>query len=352
MTIANSKERLTTGIGSLPHHNIDAALGFSFRTEIPFLPQIPIRNSWEYMIPQSLEGLPGLEVDASGAVMLDLNVWTGRSRALAERLKAAFARSHEDYAFESFEPSSASSSSWQPFLWELAEQGAKTAKIQLAGPLTCQWTLKAKDGTSLLQERDLSTQIFQLVLARALGMCRRLKLSGISPILFLDEPGLFAWTRSNPSHVMALQELKLLIQTLQKEGAQVGIHCCSDADWDAILGLGMDWLSIDAELSFSKLVTHGTALLRFVGQGGRLALGIIPTTTSDGHALSDLQAPELIARLLDRLKPLEPSLQQELNRILPQSLLTPACGLALHSTSEAETVLSLLQDVRKAWLHT
>jgi hypothetical protein len=52
----------TTGIGSLPHHNIDAALSFSFKTGIPFLPQIPIRNPWEYMIAQALENLPGLQV--------------------------------------------------------------------------------------------------------------------------------------------------------------------------------------------------------------------------------------------------------------------------------------------------
>ncbi len=53
----------TTGIGSLPHHNIDAALAFSFQATIPFLPQIPIRNPWEYMIAQALEGVPGLEVE-------------------------------------------------------------------------------------------------------------------------------------------------------------------------------------------------------------------------------------------------------------------------------------------------
>ena len=28
---------LTTGIGSLPHHNVDAALEFSLRMDIPFL---------------------------------------------------------------------------------------------------------------------------------------------------------------------------------------------------------------------------------------------------------------------------------------------------------------------------
>ena len=33
----------------------DAALAFSFSMDVPFLPQIPIRNPWEYMIAQALE---------------------------------------------------------------------------------------------------------------------------------------------------------------------------------------------------------------------------------------------------------------------------------------------------------
>src|SRR5690242_12697554 len=77
MTIA----RRTTGIGSLPHHNVDAALEHSFRMGVPFLPQIPIRNPWEFMIAQALEGLPGLQVEKDGSVSLDAAVWAGRARA-------------------------------------------------------------------------------------------------------------------------------------------------------------------------------------------------------------------------------------------------------------------------------
>src|SRR4051812_41571970 len=87
----------TTAIGSLPHHNIDAALEFSFQTDIPFLPQIPIRNPWEFMIAQALEGMPGLAIDEDGTCRLDLDVWTGRCHAFNERLLTAFSQaSHPD----------------------------------------------------------------------------------------------------------------------------------------------------------------------------------------------------------------------------------------------------------------
>ena len=59
-TLHQTLARRTTGIGSLPHHNIDTALEYSFQFGLPFLPQIPIRSPWELMITQALEGLPGL----------------------------------------------------------------------------------------------------------------------------------------------------------------------------------------------------------------------------------------------------------------------------------------------------
>src|SRR3954463_3694303 len=99
----------TTCIGSLPHHNVDAALEYSFRLGIPFLPQIPIRNPWEYMIAQALEGLPGLQVERDGEVKLNFDVWKDRSAAFQKRLDEALANRAND-AFETYEPSAASSS--------------------------------------------------------------------------------------------------------------------------------------------------------------------------------------------------------------------------------------------------
>src|SRR4051812_27742352 len=83
---------LTTGIGSLPHHNVDAALDFSFRHGIPFLPQIPIRNPWEYMIAQALEGIPGLLAEKDGLVVLDADLWNARASRFGKLLGDAFAK--------------------------------------------------------------------------------------------------------------------------------------------------------------------------------------------------------------------------------------------------------------------
>lgn len=335
----------TTMIGSLPHHNIDAALAYAFQVDIPFLPQIPMRNPWEFMIAQALEGLPGLTVEKDGAVTLNLDVWVGRARAFNDRLLNAFsAMAARTDAFESFEPTAATSSSWQPFLWELVERGHKTAKIQIAGPLTAQWALRLSDGSNVLKHNDLATQIYRLVLARALAMTRRLQQSGIQPILYLDEPGLYGVTTTDPHHLLALQELKFLASALRKEGVVVGLHCCSNTDWNAVLGLNLDVLSIDTHLSLEHLLAQASAgLERFLNEGGRLSLGVVPTTHDGGRP----SAEAFFADLLESFAKHWGAKQELVRKTIREAFYTPACGLALHSTTDAEAVLAALLEFRK-----
>lgn len=334
----------TTGIGSLPHHNIDAALEYAFAFEIPFLPQIPIRNPWEYSIPQALESLPGIRIESDGSALIDTGVWDGLARRFDERLSHAFDQAAHSTAFEGFEPSAATSSSWQPFLWELQERGTPTAKVQIVGPLTAQWSLRSTDGARLDQNADISRQIFRLVLARALGMIRRLKTFGVQPVVYLDEPALFVLSPENPTHLLGVQELRLLVQALQKEDVAVGLHCCSNTRWDVILGLGLDILSFDTRLSLESLFSAKPSLSRFLEGGGRLSLGAV--TTSEPGALGfDSKATGKLLR--DRF---EAELGDLAPTTLKNALWTPACGLALHTPKDAQSILSLLQDTRRSAL--
>ncbi|MBY0472412.1 hypothetical protein K2X30_14705 [bacterium] len=329
----------TTAIGSLPHHNIDSALEYAFGYSIPFLPQIPLRNPWEYMIPQALEGLPGLEAEGDGATFLNVSVWVGRCKAFQEKMDAAFSSNHTD-AFSSFEPTAATWSSWQPFLWELEERGVKTAKIQIAGPLTSQWSIRTKDGTSPDQHPEIGSQIFRLILARSIAMSRRLLSAKIQPLLYLDEPGLYAFDPTNPRHILTLNELKLLIAALKKEGVLVGLHCCSNTHWESVLGLGLNVLSIDTRLSLTELLKRRDALQGFYKKGGRLSLGVIPSERGP-ELVKALHAPALFSQLQETFADTPHS-----NEILRSAIYTPACGLAFHSTEDTELIRTELERLR------
>jgi hypothetical protein len=321
------KEPQTTGIGSLPHHNVDAALEYSFKHTLPFLPQIPTRNPREFMVAQAL--------DCNTPI----------------------------------------SSCWHPWLRELEERKTPVAKVQLAGPLTCQWVLQGQDGTTPDLYPELDTQIFRLVLAKSIAMVRRLKSLGTQPVFYIDEPCLDAFSSQNPKYELALQELKIMVQTLQKEGATVGLHCCGLKDdssdprghdsqynpgnntalWEKVLGLGIDLLSIDTALSLESVLKseNGQTLKNFVEKGGRISFGIIPTEESSAlHTLDSKNITQQLFRLFhqhwSQHWPNGPHVKDEaelIQKVIHESILTPACGLALKSPSNAELIFEKLVEV-------
>ncbi|MGI5864731.1 MAG: hypothetical protein ACOX6T_22150 [Myxococcales bacterium] len=324
----------TTGIGSLPHTQLELALQLALRVGIPYLPQLPMKDPAELMLLQALEGLPGLRFDREGAVTVQLAEWERRAADFEDELEQALATG----AVAAFEPSAAFASAWRPFLWEIESRRLPVAKVQHAGPITARWALELDDGRPASAVPRLGQQIYRLGLVRTIAMARALRDRGATPIVFLDEPALgLLDPDKDSSHRLQLEELRLLIAALRGEGALVGIHCCGTASWPLVLELGADILSFDTALSLSALAACAEALERFEGRGGLLALGLVPT---DGREL-DLEtlADGLVATLRSAGKAGE--------RLLERALLTPACGLALRSVAQCERVFDDLESVRQ-----
>jgi hypothetical protein len=238
-----------------------------------------------------------------------------------------------------FEPSPQACRAWKPFLWEVEHRKLALAKAQLAGPATVRWVAKTSEGVPLAEVPALDQQVFRLILAKLLARASVLRRAGATPLIYIDEPGLYALERDNPRHLMVLQELKVLTMALQREGAIVGLHCCSNTDWGALLGIGLDVLSVDARLSLDAVLDERVALASFLDEGGRLSLGIIPT---------DLSASYDVGVLVDAV---DASLRSALGRraasALEHCLLTPACGMAMRSAVEAERTFEQVRDAQR-----
>jgi hypothetical protein len=342
----------TTGIGSLPHTQLELAMAQAFSLDIPYLPQLPRGNPAEQLLPMALDGLPGLHVDAEGRCTVHLRDWRREAKAFEKRLDRALQRGE----LAPFEPQATSCRAWKPFLWELRERGVRLAKAQLGGPITCIWALKTEEGGSTdrraeaagrsigstdgrraLDEPELVGQVYRLVLARALAMARAIAAADCVPILFFDEPGLVSLEPRHPQHLLRLSELRLAVLALAKEGARPGLHCCGNTAWGPLLGLGLSYLSIDARLSLDAVLEDGRAFGRFLEDGGRLALGLVPTDLDSAPEL----AGDIARGVLAALKRSEPG-----EKVLGQCLVTPACGLALRSVSDAERVFAELVRAR------
>ena len=332
MTTALAK---TTAIGSLPHPNVDSALEYSFRFDIPFLPQLPIRNPREYMIPQSLSGLPGLKIQNGGIVMIDLGEWDRKGKAWQEKLKNTFENAkRKPAAFEDFLPSSDVYSCFNAFLWEIEERKTPLVKIQMAGPLTTQWAISMSDGSKIEKHPDLWSAVQNHLLARSIGMIRKVREAGAEVIFFVDEPALFTFQVDHPKTAVSFSELGLFVKVLKNEGAKIGVHCCSNTQWEKVLDLGVDYVSLDTKLSLEALLTHQKKLKEFSSQGGTLSLGVVPTDL-DSKQYRDLSGERLAEDLKRQFSGLKD--------LLARSLVTPACGMALLGPEDCELIQGILK---------
>jgi hypothetical protein len=328
----------TTGIGSLPHTQLELGLQMALQVDLPFLPQFPAQVPSELMIPSALEGLPGLAFDPEGMCTVDLAAWRSSKDGFEQRLQAALGGS----GLETFEPSPQACRAWKPFLWEVEHRKLAFAKIQIAGPATVRWVARTSEGQPASEQVELDQQIFRLVLAKALAMVKALRKANTTPILFLDEPGLYALDIRNPRHLVVLQELKVLILTLQREGALVGLHCCSNTHWPSIFDLGLDIVSLDVRLSLDAALEDPMVFLRHLMSGATLSLGIIPT-----DLLSEFQVRDLVESVEAALRATLPR-DSALPEVLGRMLLTPACGLGMRSVSDAEAIFGMVREAQTA----
>lgn len=319
----------TTEIGSLPFIHTDAAIEHAFRVSVPFLPQLPKRNPREFMVAQALDGLPGMKVEDDGTVSFNAEAWARDGSSMMGRLETELSRAVSPFPdpkkLEAFEPTAESASCWNPFLFELEERKTRYAKVQLAGPVTCQWTAQFP---STEYAAEIQSSIVRFVLLRGMAMASALRSRNVEPLLFLDEPALTMLEPGKLKHQMALKELSWVLQSLQRSGISTGLHCCGQTDGPSLLQLPIQFLSIDAGVAglagpmFQSSAAQAQ-LQAFFDRGGKLALGVIPTSleTPDSWEVPLWVRPHI-------------------------AMVTPACGLGLLDVAVAETIASKLLDWR------
>jgi len=309
-----------TGIGSLPHTQMELALQMALAVDVPYLPQLPSQNPSELMVPAALEGLPGLEAGEDGACTVELGAWEAGRAALEARIDAAV-RSGDASAFL---PGVAAARALRPFLWEVRERKLAFAKAQLAGPATVRWSSRLSTGEPLSEHPGLDAQVFRLLLVRSLALVQAVRAAG-------------ALDTTDPAHLAVLTELRLLVAALRQQGALVGLHCCGNTRWSALLDLGIDLLSFDVRLSLDAVLEEPQAVRRFLDRGGAFSLGLVPTDLgqeADPEELSRAVETSFAAALPDRPDALR------------HFVTTPACGLAMRTVLEAERIFAQLRAAR------
>lgn len=317
----------TTGIGSLPHINVDSAIEYSFRFDIPFLPQLPVYNPNEYMLYQSLSALPGIIKPKNGIVLLNLKVWAQKRRLFLAQVELA--NKTKDYS--SFLPSSDAWKAFSAFLFEIRERKPEKVKLQICGPFTCLQMLKLDDNSRAIDISDLRDDVLV-----CLDMLTKAILSEFSKLqtelyFFIDEPGL---TLYHPDGTEAYQKLNLIFDFVneQKKLFKVhrwGIHCCGNTDWKQLFSKEspFDLISFDYDASFHSLPKDTPFLEKWMP-------GVVSTTKN----------------LNDDIPLHAQSLKSLLLKTTDEILLSPACGLAHLSLLQSEDVYDRLRSEKLEFL--
>ncbi len=338
-----------TGIGSVPFMDAAQAVALILESlpEMAFWPQMVRLDFREEMNPQAARGLPALKVDAAArTVAVDPEV--PRDEALARFYEAVLAG---DLAPLALEPQEARG------FWALLTAVAARPEVgpalkgQISGPVTLAGVIKDPQGKPILYDRELTQAVCQGLAGKAAWQAQKFRELDQEAVVFFDEPYLSGF--GSAYLPISREEVKeLLTQTLEAARLfgplTLGVHCCGNTDWSMLLETPIDILSFDSFGYFDSLRLYEKALKEFLGRGGWLAWGLVPT----GEALEQESGDSLWERFTAQVQELE-GLGLTPMTVLSQALLTPACGLGYLPEEAARRVLTLLADLSaraRGWL--
>lgn len=260
------------------------------------------------MIPSALSGLGGLSVASDGTCTLDVNASGSREAtplAMAAFLAALASPARDERV--------------APRNFDLRRG---VAKAQLAGPATVMAFTRTSTGSRAAQVPRLVERVIEHLAAKAASMARAMSAAQVTPMIVFDEPGLGLGE-------LPLAALERVRKAASDAGAITGLHCCGQARWAELLGLGFDVISIDARHSLDALLEDRRAWLGFLERGGTLCLGIIPTNLGARYSVDEL---------CDSVEASLRATTPQFEKVLARMSLSPACGLALHSVEGAARI--------------
>ncbi|MEW5736539.1 MAG: hypothetical protein AB1921_16965 [Thermodesulfobacteriota bacterium] len=257
---------LTTAMAVMPHQDADRALEAALGLDVPFWPQLPRLSYYEDMYVQASEHFPG--------IVLDMEKQTLRfsSEKFALELDEAFAHYEEP---EYFDITPDYSSVYHRFLgMDLRDRPA--IRGQLEGPVSFGFNIKDENDRPIIFDDTVRPFMLEFMAKRVNVQLGKLKKMNENAFMFIDEPGLqFVFSAlSGYDGVKAKADLDTFFSMIERPR---GVHLCGNPDWDFLLNLDTEILSLDVFSNGNIFISYHQAIKRFLERGGRLVWGIVPT---------------------------------------------------------------------------
>jgi methionine synthase II (cobalamin-independent) len=352
MTAQEKKMRakgLPTLIGSLPAASHREAMDWILQAtpEIPLWPQLPALPQ-ERMLNQFVEGLPGI-IETDERTYFD----TATESFSDEQL--AF---YEEYLKVSESPGELTTSRYQTSrqraagLYLLAEQAAVAGsrftalKGQVTGPFTLLTGISDRNKKLGYYDPAFRDIIVKGIAMKAAWQVTFLREAADIPVLlFIDEPALAGLGSSSFISISRDdigQDLAEVTEAIHNTGGLAGVHVCANTDWNLLLSSALDIISFDAYSFFDRFITCKSEVHKFLGRGGQIAWGIIPTAAAE--MVERENSDSLVARWEGQASLLAGE-GWDTGALLQQTIITPSCGTGSLPPELARKVLRLTREV-------
>lgn len=322
-------------LGGLPHHNAAQALEISQRYAGALLawPQLPRRSFREESYVQSMQGFPGLVIDASQS-----RLYVDRQRAEQEMDALGLAYLEDRYSYTSLSADDAAG------LDELLRHGdalrnSRALKGQLMGPISLAAQITDEHDRPLIYDDMLFDALVQHLELRAEWQQARLSEWNPTTIICVDEPFLemvglpfvpIDWAR-------ARQQINQVLEDVRSCKALFAGGVC---DWPEVLQLNIDMLIANVADNSASLVAAAPALAEFFERDGMLGLGIVP---ADDETIARA-SPERLAEQAGSFAGAIAPGGREAAGVLRRCIISTAGTISRMSVAGAERAMQLMAE--------
>jgi hypothetical protein len=325
-----------TGVGALPHTDPKQACDdvLTLFPEFPYIPTLPDRGQLESIVFNDSEQLPGRLIRDDRLLFDSSKDQTGAmEKVYMDYVEGNFADYglHREYASAFIE------------MMSRKLPDVQVLKCQVTGPVTFGMQVVDADKRPIYYDSQLADVLSKMIALKARWCELEMKKNtGASETLVvLNEP----YLASLGSSVVPVDKDTVRsgwddIAGLVEGG--LGIHCCSNTDWDFVLGLNPSVVSIDAYATSREFLLYSDAVVSYMERGGVVAWGIVPAETK-------LFVTETTDSLYEKYLEIRTQLCTRMPEKLfdAQSLITPSCGIRFADRAGSLAIMGAAAEISR-----
>ena len=250
----------------MPHGDVNRAIELALSMDVPFWPQLPLFSYYEDMYVQASEHFPGIVLNTEKRTLrFSMNKFL-------DEFEETMAHFDEPPYFDI---SDTYSVVYKRFL-ELDLSTRPAIRGQLEGPISFGFNVVDQDDRPILFNDTVRPFMLEFMAKRVNVQLNRLKERNPNAFMYVDEPGLqFVFSgMAGYGDTAARADMETFFSMIERPR---GVHLCGNPDWDFLLGLDIDVLSLDVYTNGEVFVCYGSSIRRFLDRGGVLVWGIVPT---------------------------------------------------------------------------